>query len=62
MSIEYDERVKDYWKLSDGKNFVKLVEDDCLEEKVKKLNTISAFGCFRTIEQEKNYEQSHPRH
>ena len=37
---EYDERVKDYWKLSHGNCIGKLIEDEGLEDQVKKLYTI----------------------
>ena len=37
---EYDELVKDYWKIS-GINFiVKVIDDAGLEDEVKKLNTM----------------------
>ena len=37
---EYDERVKDYWKIS-GINFIfKMIDDRGLEDEVKKLNTM----------------------
>ena len=40
MMAEYDERVKDYWKIS-GKNYiVKMIDDAGLEYEVKKLNTM----------------------
>ena len=38
MSTEYDERVKNYRKLSNGKFFVKMVVDEGLEDGVRKLN------------------------
>ena len=37
---EYDDRVKDYWKLSHGNYIVKLVDDKVLEDVVKKLKTM----------------------
>ena len=40
MCTEYDERVKDYWKLSHGNYIVKMVQDEGLEDQVKKLNTM----------------------
>ena len=40
MTSEYDERVKDYWKLSLGNYIVKLIDDAGLEAEVKKLNTM----------------------
>ena len=40
MMFVYDERVKDYWKIS-GINFiVKMIDDAGLEDEVKKLNTV----------------------
>ena len=40
MTSEYDERVRNYWKLSDGKYIVKMIDDAGLEGEVKKLNTM----------------------
>ena len=40
MMSEYDDRVKDYWKLSHGNYIVKLVDDKVLEDVVKKLKTV----------------------
>ena len=37
---EYDERVKDYWKISGIKYIVKMIDDAGLEDEVKKLNTM----------------------
>ena len=37
---EYDERVKDYWKISGIIYTVKMIDDAGLEEEVKKLNTM----------------------
>ena len=37
---ENDERVKNYWKLLHGNNVAKIVEDEGLEDVVKKLNTM----------------------
>ena len=37
---EYDERVKDYWKISRINYIVKMIEDKGLQDKVKKLNTM----------------------
>ena len=39
MMIEYDGRVKDYWKKSHGSYIVKMIDDAGLEDEVKKLNT-----------------------
>ena len=36
MMAEYGEIVKDYWKISHGKNFVRMEVDKGLEDKVKK--------------------------
>ena len=40
MISEYDERVKDYWKISHGNSIVKMIYDAGLEDDVKKLNTM----------------------
>ena len=37
---EYDERVKDYWKISGNNYIVKMIDDVGLEDVVKKLNTM----------------------
>ena len=40
MMSEYDERIKDYWKLSGINYIVKMIDDAGLEDEVKKLNTM----------------------
>ena len=40
MMSEYDERVKDYWKISGNNYIVKMIDDSGLEDGVKKLNTM----------------------
>ena len=40
MQTEYDERVKDYWKISGINYIVKMMDDAGLEDEVKKLNTM----------------------
>ena len=40
MQTEYDERVKDYWKISGINYIVKMIDDAGLEDEVKKLNTM----------------------
>ena len=40
MMSGYDERVKDYWKLSGFIYIVKMIDDAGLEDEVKKLNTM----------------------
>ena len=40
MMTEYDERVKDYWKISGINYIVKMIDDPGLEDEVKKLNTM----------------------
>ena len=40
MMTEYDERVLDYWKINYGTYFVKLIDDEGLEDEVKKVNTM----------------------
>ena len=39
MMTEYDERVKDYWKLSGINYIVKMIDDKGLEDEIKKINT-----------------------
>ena len=47
MQTEYDERVKDYWKISGINYIVKMIDDAGLEDEVKKLNTMSLhLGAF----------------
>ena len=40
MQTEYDERVRDYWKISGINYIVKMIDDAGLEDEVKKLNTM----------------------
>ena len=40
MMTEYDERVKDYWKISGNNYIVKMIDDVGLEDEVKKLYTM----------------------
>ena len=40
MMSEYDERVKDYWKISGINYIVKMIDDAGLEDEVKNLNTM----------------------
>ena len=40
MQTEYDERVKDYWKISGINYIVKMIDDAGLEDEVKKINTM----------------------
>ena len=40
MQTEYDERVKDYWKISNINYFVKMIDDPGLEDEIKKVNTM----------------------
>ena len=40
MQTEFDERVKDYWKISNINYIVKMIDDPGLEDVVKKLNTM----------------------
>ena len=37
MMSEYDERVKEYWRISHGYYIVKLIDDARLEDEIKKL-------------------------
>ena len=40
MMTEYDERIRDYWKISGINCIVKMIDDAGLEDEVKKLNTM----------------------
>ena len=40
MQTEYDERVKDYWKISGNNYIVKMINDAGLEDVVKKISTM----------------------
>ena len=40
MQTEYDERVKDYWKISGINYIVKMIGDKGLEDEIKKVNTM----------------------
>ena len=40
MQTEYDERVKDYWKIGGNNYIVRMIDDPGLEDEVKKLNTM----------------------
>ena len=40
MQTEYDERVKDYWKISNINYIVKMIDDRGLEDEIKKNNTM----------------------
>ena len=40
METEYDERVKDYWKISNITYIVKMIDDKGLEDEIKKVNTM----------------------
>ena len=40
MQSEYDERVKDYWKISNINYIVKMIDDKGLEDEIKKINTM----------------------
>ena len=40
METEYDERVKDYWKISGNNYIVKMIDDKGLEDEIKKVNTM----------------------
>ena len=40
MMSEYDERVKEYWKISGINYIVKIIDDAGLQDEVKKLNTM----------------------
>ena len=39
MMSEFDERVKDYWRISHGNYLVKMIDDKGMEVGVKRLNT-----------------------
>ena len=40
MQTEYDERGKDYWKISNINYIVKMIDDAGLEDEIKKINTM----------------------
>ena len=40
MESEYDERVKDYWKISGINYIVKMIDDARLEDEIEKMNTM----------------------
>ena len=40
METEYDERVKDYWKIGVNNSIVKMIDDKGLEDEIKKINTM----------------------
>ena len=40
MKTEYDERVKDFWKIGVNIYIVKMIDDKGLEEEIKKINTM----------------------
>ena len=40
MLSEYEEGVKDYWRISLGKYVVKMIDDRGLEDEVRNLNTM----------------------
>ena len=40
METEYDERVKDYWKISGVNYIVKMVDDEGLEDEIKKIKSM----------------------
>ena len=40
METEYDEKVKDYWKISNINYIVKMIDDMGLEDEIKKINTM----------------------
>ena len=40
MQTEFDERVKDYWKISNINYIVKMIDDAGLENEIKKINTM----------------------
>ena len=52
---EYDERVKDYWKISHGIYIFKMIDDKKLENYVKKLNTMPPhLGVFVLLNSKRN--------
>ena len=57
MMTEYDERVKDYWRISHGSYLVKKIDDNGLKNEVKKLNTMPLhIRAFVLSNSKKNYE------
>ena len=55
---EYDERVKEYWKISGINYIVKMTDDPGLEDEVNKINTMPLhLGAFVLSNSKKIYEQ-----
>ena len=47
MQTEYDERIKDYWKISNINYIVKMIDDAGLEDEIKKIITMPFYlGAF----------------
>ena len=60
MMTEYDERVKDDWKVSGIIYIVKLIDDKGLEDEIKKMNTMRLhLGAFVLSNSKKNFEHFH---
>ena len=51
MMSEYDERVKDYWKISHGNYIVKVIDDKGLEDDVKIKHYASSLGSICIIKE-----------
>ena len=45
MMSEYDVEVRDYWRISNGKSFVKMTDDARLEDEVENSNTMPLYPC-----------------
>ena len=62
MMSEYDERVKDYWKISGVKYIVKIIDDAGLEDEVKKSNSmplhLGSFVLSNSKRNLKNFEHA----
>ena len=59
MMSEYDERLKDYWKISGINYFVKMIDDAGLEDEVKKLITMSLhLGAFVLLNSKRSMNNS----
>ena len=58
MLSEYDERVKDYWKLSGINYIVKMIDDAGLEDEFKKLNSMPLhLGAFVLSSSKRNLKK-----
>ena len=55
MQTEYDEKVKDYWKISNINYIVKMIDDVGLEDEIKKIKTMPLhLGAFVLSDSKRN--------